>query len=180
MKNSTESHIFNLPLKVWYKQLVCVCVLQVDSDTIWNEVHSSSAARLAVGSVVELVFKVASGELKVCSQSLCLFMYKSKNKPYTNTWKERCTIQLLPKNLKKRVRNIPLKVSLAPSRHTSPPCKPSPPASLPVSVPKAAYCLNPAGKPEAQALQTPTVPTKRPSLLVLHHNHLQSSGRVLR
>ncbi|XP_061579920.1 histone deacetylase 4 isoform X2 [Cololabis saira] len=36
----------------------------VDSDTIWNEVHSSSAARLAVGSVVELVFKVASGELK--------------------------------------------------------------------------------------------------------------------
>uniref|UniRef100_A0A672FY24 Histone deacetylase n=1 Tax=Salarias fasciatus TaxID=181472 RepID=A0A672FY24_SALFA len=44
---------------------VCVCVcLQVDSDTIWNEVHSSSAARLAVGSVVELVFKVASGELK--------------------------------------------------------------------------------------------------------------------
>ncbi|XP_076872085.1 histone deacetylase 4-like isoform X2 [Brachyhypopomus gauderio] len=36
----------------------------VDSDTIWNEVHSPSSARLAVGSVVELVFKVASGELK--------------------------------------------------------------------------------------------------------------------
>ncbi|XP_068428392.1 histone deacetylase 4 isoform X2 [Clinocottus analis] len=36
----------------------------VDNDTIWNEVHSSGAARLAVGSVVELVFKVASGELK--------------------------------------------------------------------------------------------------------------------
>ncbi|XP_013012921.2 histone deacetylase 4 isoform X2 [Cavia porcellus] len=36
----------------------------VDSDTIWNEVHSSSAARLAVGCVVELVFKVATGELK--------------------------------------------------------------------------------------------------------------------
>uniref|UniRef100_A0A8C5FQM6 Histone deacetylase n=1 Tax=Gadus morhua TaxID=8049 RepID=A0A8C5FQM6_GADMO len=36
----------------------------VDSDTIWNDVHSSSAARLAVGSVVELVFKVASGEIK--------------------------------------------------------------------------------------------------------------------
>ncbi|XP_062862611.1 histone deacetylase 4 isoform X2 [Trichomycterus rosablanca] len=36
----------------------------VDNDTIWNEIHSSSAARLAVGSVVELVFKVASGELK--------------------------------------------------------------------------------------------------------------------
>ncbi|KAK7155933.1 hypothetical protein R3I93_010562 [Phoxinus phoxinus] len=36
----------------------------VDSDTVWNEVHSSSAARLAAGSVIELVFKVASGELK--------------------------------------------------------------------------------------------------------------------
>ncbi|XP_037552359.1 histone deacetylase 4 [Nematolebias whitei] len=36
----------------------------VDSDTIWNEVHSSGAARLAVGSVVELVFKVATGELR--------------------------------------------------------------------------------------------------------------------
>ncbi|XP_012879744.1 PREDICTED: histone deacetylase 4 [Dipodomys ordii] len=36
----------------------------VDSDTIWNEVHSSGAARLAVGCVVELVFKVVTGELK--------------------------------------------------------------------------------------------------------------------
>lgn len=38
---------------------------QVDSDTIWSEVHSSGAARLAVGCVVELAFKVATGELKV-------------------------------------------------------------------------------------------------------------------
>ena len=38
---------------------------QVDSDTTWNEAHSSGAARLAVGCVVELVFKVATGELKV-------------------------------------------------------------------------------------------------------------------
>lgn len=37
----------------------------MDSDTIWNEVHSAGAARLAVGCVVELVFKVATGELKV-------------------------------------------------------------------------------------------------------------------
>nr|XP_048725985.1 histone deacetylase 4 isoform X10 [Caretta caretta] len=36
----------------------------VDSDTIWNEVHSSGAARLAVGCLIELVFKVATGELK--------------------------------------------------------------------------------------------------------------------
>ncbi|XP_039179394.1 histone deacetylase 4 isoform X3 [Crotalus tigris] len=36
----------------------------VDNDTIWNEVHSFSAARLAAGCVIELVFKVATGELK--------------------------------------------------------------------------------------------------------------------
>lgn len=50
--------------------------VKVDSDTVWNEVHSSSAARLAVGSVVELVFKVASGELKVTvCHRLPLFMF---------------------------------------------------------------------------------------------------------
>lgn len=48
--------------------LVPVCPHQVDSDTIWNEVHSSGAARLAVGCVIELVFKVATGELKVWKQ----------------------------------------------------------------------------------------------------------------
>ena len=48
-----------------------MCV-QVDSDTIWNEVHSSSAARLAVGSVVELVLKVATGELKVTTKTKTL------------------------------------------------------------------------------------------------------------
>lgn len=47
----------------------------MDSDTIWNEVHSSSAARLAVGSVVELVFKVATRELKV-SKTAGLFSPK--------------------------------------------------------------------------------------------------------
>lgn len=55
---------------------MCLCS-QVDSDTIWNEVHSSSAARLAVGSVVELCFKVAAAELKVSLMSLvtmCLSM----------------------------------------------------------------------------------------------------------
>lgn len=43
-----------------------VLFCQVDSDTIWNEVHSSGAARLAVGCVVELASKVVAGELKVC------------------------------------------------------------------------------------------------------------------
>ncbi|XP_049978292.1 histone deacetylase 9-like [Alexandromys fortis] len=37
---------------------------KVDSDTIWNELHSSGAARMAVGCVIELASKVASGELK--------------------------------------------------------------------------------------------------------------------
>ena len=39
--------------------------LQVDSDTVWNEMHSSGAVRMAVGCVIELAFKVAAGELKV-------------------------------------------------------------------------------------------------------------------
>ncbi|MBN3298014.1 HDAC9 deacetylase, partial [Amia calva] len=38
--------------------------LGVDSDTIWNELHSPSAARMAVGCVIELASKVASRELK--------------------------------------------------------------------------------------------------------------------
>nr|XP_042116651.1 histone deacetylase 9 isoform X3 [Peromyscus maniculatus bairdii] len=38
--------------------------LGVDSDTVWNELHSSGAARMAVGCVIELASKVASGELK--------------------------------------------------------------------------------------------------------------------
>ncbi|KAK1784775.1 hypothetical protein P4O66_003446 [Electrophorus voltai] len=37
----------------------------VDSDTVWNEMHSSGAVRMAVGCVIELAFKVAAGELKV-------------------------------------------------------------------------------------------------------------------
>uniref|UniRef100_A0A673H7F6 Histone deacetylase n=1 Tax=Sinocyclocheilus rhinocerous TaxID=307959 RepID=A0A673H7F6_9TELE len=36
----------------------------VDSDTVWNEMHSSGAVRMAVGCVIELAFKVAAGELK--------------------------------------------------------------------------------------------------------------------
>uniref|UniRef100_A0A672Y3I6 histone deacetylase n=1 Tax=Sphaeramia orbicularis TaxID=375764 RepID=A0A672Y3I6_9TELE len=36
----------------------------VDNDTIWNESHTSTASRMAAGSVVELAFRVAKGELK--------------------------------------------------------------------------------------------------------------------
>ncbi|XP_058512080.1 histone deacetylase 7 isoform X2 [Ochotona princeps] len=38
--------------------------LGVDTDTVWNELHSSNAARWAAGSVTDLAFKVASRELK--------------------------------------------------------------------------------------------------------------------
>ncbi|XP_056418723.1 histone deacetylase 7 isoform X2 [Hyla sarda] len=38
--------------------------LGVDSDTIWNDHHSSNAARWAAGSIIELAFKVVTGELK--------------------------------------------------------------------------------------------------------------------
>ncbi|XP_070695597.1 histone deacetylase 7 [Pempheris klunzingeri] len=36
----------------------------VDNDTTWNEAHTSTASRMAAGSVVELAFRVAKGELK--------------------------------------------------------------------------------------------------------------------
>ncbi|XP_054998100.1 histone deacetylase 7 isoform X1 [Sorex araneus] len=36
----------------------------VDTDTTWNELHTSNAARWAAGSVTDLAFKVASRELK--------------------------------------------------------------------------------------------------------------------
>uniref|UniRef100_A0A3Q1HA46 Histone deacetylase n=1 Tax=Anabas testudineus TaxID=64144 RepID=A0A3Q1HA46_ANATE len=36
----------------------------VDNDTIWNESHTSTASRMAAGSVVELAFRVAKRELK--------------------------------------------------------------------------------------------------------------------
>lgn len=36
----------------------------VDLDTTWNEMHTSSAARMAAGCVVDLSYKVATGELR--------------------------------------------------------------------------------------------------------------------
>ncbi|XP_050419187.1 histone deacetylase 4 isoform X2 [Patella vulgata] len=36
----------------------------VDSDTVWNDLHTSTAARIAAGSVTELACRVAVGELK--------------------------------------------------------------------------------------------------------------------
>jgi histone deacetylase 4/5 len=36
----------------------------VDSDTTWNELHTTSAARTAAGCVTEIAMKVASGEIR--------------------------------------------------------------------------------------------------------------------
>uniref|UniRef100_A0AAY4EEU3 histone deacetylase n=1 Tax=Denticeps clupeoides TaxID=299321 RepID=A0AAY4EEU3_9TELE len=38
--------------------------LGVDSDTVWNEMHTSTASRMAAGSVTDLALKVAQGELR--------------------------------------------------------------------------------------------------------------------
>ncbi|XP_050531145.1 histone deacetylase 4 isoform X3 [Daktulosphaira vitifoliae] len=38
--------------------------LGVDSDTTWNELHTASAARMAVGCVVDLAFKTVMGDIK--------------------------------------------------------------------------------------------------------------------
>ncbi|XP_076326697.1 histone deacetylase 4-like isoform X4 [Tachypleus tridentatus] len=36
----------------------------IDSDTVWNELHTASASRMAAGCVTELALKVAAGEVK--------------------------------------------------------------------------------------------------------------------
>lgn len=57
--------VAGLPVLVLALLWTVCCPLQVDSDTVWNEMHSSAAVRMAVGSVIELAFRVAAGELKV-------------------------------------------------------------------------------------------------------------------
>lgn len=64
------SHIFNYHLRYLHPLhplivRTSLLLLQVDNDTTWNESHTSTAARMAAGSVVELAFRVAKGELKV-------------------------------------------------------------------------------------------------------------------
>ncbi|XP_061544077.1 histone deacetylase 7-like isoform X1 [Phycodurus eques] len=36
----------------------------VDNDTVWNELHTAAASRIAAGCVIDLALKVAQGELK--------------------------------------------------------------------------------------------------------------------
>lgn len=54
---------------VTHPHVVLVFDWQVDNDTIWNESHTSTASRMAAGSVTELAFRVAKGELKVRHRS---------------------------------------------------------------------------------------------------------------
>ncbi|KAK7793181.1 hypothetical protein R5R35_012827 [Gryllus longicercus] len=52
----------HLPLKSFVR-LPCGGI-GVDSDTTWNDLHTAPAARMAVGCVVELALKAATGEIK--------------------------------------------------------------------------------------------------------------------
>jgi len=56
------SKLSQLPIKSFVR-LPCGGI-GVDSDTTWNELHTSSAASMAVGCVVDLATKSASGEIK--------------------------------------------------------------------------------------------------------------------
>uniref|UniRef100_A0A671L9Q0 Histone deacetylase n=1 Tax=Sinocyclocheilus anshuiensis TaxID=1608454 RepID=A0A671L9Q0_9TELE len=59
-----QKHV-RLEIKLHLCYLLSMLVFrQVDNDTIWNEMHTSTASRLAAGSVTELAFRVAKGELK--------------------------------------------------------------------------------------------------------------------
>lgn len=64
LRHTWLTHLLTVCLCVRHRYILCF-PLQVDSDTVWNEMHSSSAVRMAVGSVIELAFRVAAGELKV-------------------------------------------------------------------------------------------------------------------
>ncbi|XP_046678281.1 histone deacetylase 4 isoform X4 [Homalodisca vitripennis] len=56
------SKLSQLPIKSFVR-LPCGGV-GVDSDTTWNELHTGPAARMAVGCVVDLAFKTATGDVK--------------------------------------------------------------------------------------------------------------------
>ncbi|KAK3853688.1 hypothetical protein Pcinc_039779 [Petrolisthes cinctipes] len=56
------SKFSELPIKSFVR-LQCGGI-GVDLDTIWNELHTSSAAKMAAGCVIDLSYKVATGELR--------------------------------------------------------------------------------------------------------------------
>ncbi|KAK7109123.1 histone deacetylase 4-like isoform X3 [Littorina saxatilis] len=51
----------NLPMRFCF--LLCGGI-GVDSDTVWNDMHTSTAARMAAGCVTEMAARVVSGDLK--------------------------------------------------------------------------------------------------------------------
>ncbi|XP_040075757.3 histone deacetylase 4 isoform X1 [Ixodes scapularis] len=61
-RQKLEMSKLELPIKS-FVMLPCGGI-GVDSDTTWNELHTASAARMATGCVIELSFKVATGEAK--------------------------------------------------------------------------------------------------------------------
>uniref|UniRef100_T1JB29 Histone deacetylase n=1 Tax=Strigamia maritima TaxID=126957 RepID=T1JB29_STRMM len=60
--NRQKLDLNDLPIKS-FVMLSCGGI-GVDSDTTWNELHTAGAARMAVGCVIELALKTASGEIK--------------------------------------------------------------------------------------------------------------------
>lgn len=65
--NLSFAPVADLPIKS-FVMLPCGGI-GIDSDTTWNEMHTSGAARMAAGCVIELATRVALKEVKVSSSS---------------------------------------------------------------------------------------------------------------
>ncbi|XP_076319708.1 histone deacetylase 4-like isoform X3 [Tachypleus tridentatus] len=61
-RHKLDMNRLDLPIKS-FVMLSCGGI-GVDSDTVWNELHTASASRMAAGCVIELAMKVATGEVK--------------------------------------------------------------------------------------------------------------------
>lgn len=60
--NRQKLDMSQLPIKQFFR-LPCGGV-GVDDDTTWNELNTAPAARMAVGCVVDLALKTATGDIK--------------------------------------------------------------------------------------------------------------------
>lgn len=72
--------------------------VQVDNDTTWNESHTSTASRMAAGSVVELAFRVAKGELKVRLGQMSVTVLQIK----TTGWNNGCGLEACRQSKKQK------------------------------------------------------------------------------
>lgn len=68
--NLSFAPVADLPIKS-FVMLPCGGI-GIDSDTTWNEMHTSGAARMAAGCVIELATRVALKEVKVRESLLSL------------------------------------------------------------------------------------------------------------